>query len=231
MRNSVVKHIALYQQWSLNVHEISILETHTTTTTIVTNSDQPIDLYNTEISVITLWLRVIEKIYWWSSRRCMVGYFWTHILQDIVLTSWSPKIKLMKYSNRSLMTINIEMHATLDNFDWLWADIWQRWFPGKNVHLGDRGHFVSLWRTHNTHYHLRLICHIPSHECPAIWCALLSPRPLFFVHFMGLLPDTYNSGLCMHRECRERFPRQRLQRKLLVSDPGTHHGTCVTHVP
>ena len=27
------------------------------------------------------------------------------------------------------------------------------------------------------------------------------------------------------------FPRHRFQRKLLVSDPGMHHGTCVTHVP
>ena len=27
------------------------------------------------------------------------------------------------------------------------------------------------------------------------------------------------------------FPRHRLQRKPLVSDPGMHHGTCVTHVP
>ena len=27
------------------------------------------------------------------------------------------------------------------------------------------------------------------------------------------------------------FPRRRFQRKLLVSDPGIHHGTCVTHVP
>ena len=26
-------------------------------------------------------------------------------------------------------------------------------------------------------------------------------------------------------------PRHRIQRKLLVSDPGMHHGTCVTHVP
>ena len=34
----------------------------------------------------------------------------------------------------------------------------------------------------------------------------------------------------MRRECRERFPRYRLQRKLLVSDPGMHHGTCVTRV-
>ena len=35
----------------------------------------------------------------------------------------------------------------------------------------------------------------------------------------------------MRLECRERFPRHRLQRKPLVSDPGMHHGTCVTHVP
>ena len=48
---------------------------------------------------------------------------------------------------------------------------------------------------------------------------------------MGLLPDTWNCGLRMRRECRERFPRHQLQRKPLVSNPGMHHGTCVTHVP
>ena len=35
----------------------------------------------------------------------------------------------------------------------------------------------------------------------------------------------------MRRECRERFPRHRIQREPLVSDPDMHHGTCVTHVP
>ena len=35
----------------------------------------------------------------------------------------------------------------------------------------------------------------------------------------------------MRRKCRERFPRHQLHRKPLVSDPGMHHGTCVTHVP
>ena len=35
----------------------------------------------------------------------------------------------------------------------------------------------------------------------------------------------------MRRECRERFPRHRLQRKQLVSDLGMHRGTCVTLVP
>ena len=34
----------------------------------------------------------------------------------------------------------------------------------------------------------------------------------------------------MRRGCRENFPRQQLQRIPLVSDPGMHHGTCVTHV-
>ena len=32
-----------------------------------------------------------------------------------------------------------------------------------------------------------------------------------------------NAGKC--------FPRHRLQRKRLISDPGVHHCTCVTHVP
>ena len=48
---------------------------------------------------------------------------------------------------------------------------------------------------------------------------------------MGHLPDTQNCGVCMRRECWERFPRHRLQRKTVVSDPGMHHGTCVKHVP
>ena len=48
------------------------------------------------------------------------------------------------------------------------------------------------------------------------------------VNGMGLLPDTWNCGLRMRQE---RFPRHRLQWKPLVSDPGIHHGTYVTHVP
>ena len=41
---------------------------------------------------------------------------------------------------------------------------------------------------------------------------------------MGILPNTWNCWLRMHRECRERFPRR-------VSDPDMHHGTCLTHGP
>ena len=45
---------------------------------------------------------------------------------------------------------------------------------------------------------------------------------------MGLLPNTQNCGLRMRRECREGFPRHKLQRKPLVSDPDMYHVTCVT---
>ena len=41
---------------------------------------------------------------------------------------------------------------------------------------------------------------------------------------MGLLLDMQNRGLRMRRECRERFPRLRRQRKPLVSDPKMHVG-------
>ena len=43
-------------------------------------------------------------------------------------------------------------------------------------------------------------------------------------------PLTRYVKLRMHRECREHFPRHRLQRKPLVSDPGMQNGTCVTRV-
>ena len=48
---------------------------------------------------------------------------------------------------------------------------------------------------------------------------------------MGLLPDTENCGLRTRRECRERYPRHRLQRKPQISDHHMHHGKCVSHVP
>ena len=51
------------------------------------------------------------------------------------------------------------------------------------------------------------------------------------MYAIGFLPDTSNCGLCMRRECRDRFPRHWLQRKPLFSDPSMHHDTYVTHVP
>ena len=48
---------------------------------------------------------------------------------------------------------------------------------------------------------------------------------------MGPFPDTLNCGLRMNRECRERFPRHRLQKNPLVSDPSMRQGTCKKYVP
>ena len=48
--------------------------------------------------------------------------------------------------------------------------------------------------------------------------------------YMGLLQDMQNYVLRMRQECRQRFPRHRLQRKPIVSDPTMHHGTGVTRV-
>ena len=51
---------------------------------------------------------------------------------------------------------------------------------------------------------------------------------VFGTNTMGLLPATKNCGLRMRRECRERFLHHGLKRKSLDSDPGMHHGSCVT---
>ena len=40
-----------------------------------------------------------------------------------------------------------------------------------------------------------------------------------------------NAGCACAGNAGNVFPRHRFKRKPLVSDPGMHHGTCVTHVP
>ena len=71
---------------------------------------------------------------------------------------------------------------------------------------------------------------VVSQHHPDINSLLEQSRYVSCKSIMGLLPDTQNCGLRMRWECRERFPRHRFQRKLLVSDPDMHHGTCVMHV-
>ena len=60
----------------------------------------------------------------------------------------------------------------------------------------------------------------------------ISQKTLVVMHLpMDILPDTQNCGCACAGNAGNVFPRRRFQRKLLVSDPGMHHGTCVTHVP
>ena len=72
--------------------------------------------------------------------------------------------------------------------------------------------------------HIVLLHAIKISSAYAYWCTLRRCA-------MGLLPDMWNNWLRKRRECRERCPRHRLQRKPLISDHGIHHGTCVTRVP
>ena len=87
--------------------------------------------------------------------------------------------------------------------------------------------FIFTWTSFQQTVQLSVICDVTA----LLWRAVMRVVFSFAALATGLLPDTLNCGLRMRRECRERFPRHRLQRKPLVSDPGGHHGTCVTHVP
>ena len=58
-----------------------------------------------------------------------------------------------------------------------------------------------------------------------------SPHTCSVILHGPLTRYTKKCGLHMPQECLERFPRHQFQRKPVVSDPGMHHGTCVTHVP
>ena len=88
-------------------------------------------------------------------------------------------------------------------------------------------HWCYCIRALSHRYILREKRWIQSRLC-AHKCHSISRRPGWV---MGLLIDTWICGLRMRRQCRGRFPRHRLQRKLPVSDPGMHHGACVKHVP
>ena len=52
---------------------------------------------------------------------------------------------------------------------------------------------------------------------------VLSPWASYQIRKIAGCACAWNAGIV--------FPRRRLQRKPLISDPGMHHGTCVTHVP
>ena len=65
--------------------------------------------------------------------------------------------------------------------------------------------------------------HMVHENIARLWTHILHPT--------GLLPDTQNCGCTCAWNARNVFPHHRLQRELLISDPGMHHGACVTHVP
>ena len=73
-----------------------------------------------------------------------------------------------------------------------------------------------------------IVAHLCSKPCTVRVNSLPWGTSTYF-YPLGLLPDTWSCGLPMCRERRERIPCHRLQSKPLLSDPGVHHDTCVTH--
>ena len=80
-------------------------------------------------------------------------------------------------------------------------------------------HNLSVWRTLTSGKQIDRIQCLPSNLGCRVDCSngpLTRYGKLRVAHAAGM-PGT--------------FPRHRLQRKPLVSYPGMHHGTCVTHLP
>ena len=64
---------------------------------------------------------------------------------------------------------------------------------------------------------------------------MTSSRFLYQIHMQCIPWASYQirkiAGCACAGNAGNVFPRRRFQRKPIVSDPGMHHGTCVTHVP
>ena len=136
--------------------------------------------------------------------------------------------------NRTIMTMLYQLVFLWDAFGNLQIVPWEiqsifEWYI-KILHLFDSDVILRYTASFEVTFNNKFDIVIPLMCWFTLWI-LGSSSMVPGVAWLGLLPDTQNCELRMHRECRERFPRHWLQRKQLVSDPGMHHGTCVTHVP
>ena len=96
----------------------------------------------------------------------------------------------------------------------------------------DMGNFVAQGPEEIHNLANKRVFSIFAHNCLQArhWVRVDCAIMLYRIH-VPIIVQYQCDGCCLSsKECRERFPRHRLQRKLLVSDPGMHHGTCVTHV-
>ena len=82
-----------------------------------------------------------------------------------------------------------------------------------SISAGQASISVNSWRTF---HRVKFRDKIPHRTSVARWASYQIPRI---------------AGCACAGNAGNVFPRRRFQRKLLVSDPGMHHGTCVTHVP
>ena len=154
-----------------------------------------------------------------------------------MLGSFDLKNAILPFMLLARSAFNVVCHCTLNKNQVLFVWYWPPW----NTHCDTMPTAVNLqylmdwpettyqffrnWALHGECQNASPIINIDSGNT---W---LSSGTTLLSEPIGLLPKTQNCGLRIRRECRERFPRHRLQRKLLVSDRGMHHGRCLTHVP
>ena len=86
---------------------------------------------------------------------------------------------------------------------------------------------------------MKINLEMSSAKCSQFWSVINAVIFLFTAWSNNMRLFTHHGPLARYvklrvahaPECPQRFPRHRLKRKPLLSDPGMHHGTCVTHMP
>ena len=102
---------------------------------------------------------------------------------------------------------------------------------GSSDHLWDIFIADAYWKCgQNDHKHGVVVLNLNSNLVKTIalnfpgWCGPISTAWAYYqIRNIAVCACAGNAGKV--------FSRRRFQRKPLVSDPGMHHGTCVTHVP
>ena len=108
--------------------------------------------------------------------------------------------------------------------------------------LDTPSHMVSFTNRDNLRAWIRNYSHVIAGYCWIVTCHIkwgcdyLSKPWYYLIYFSKRAPWTsYQirkiAGCACARNAGNVFPRRRFQSKPLVTDPGMHHGTCVTHVP
>ena len=151
----------------------------------------------------------------------MVG--WVVCVQMFVFYNMSVPLSVgISYASIALLCWTCA-GSVLTHLPWTnWSPFWQTIF---SIAISWMKMMIALWIA----FHCNIFPWVQLAQISQHWCREWLGAEQVTSH--GPLARYVNCGLRMRRECRERFPRHRFQRKPLVRDPGMHHDTCVSHVP